>query len=305
MPLFLFLSGYLLLGRDYSKAENVWKFWKNKFVPLLLTFEIWTVINQIFEALLYNMEMDFISLVKRLLFIQGSQFGHMWYMPMILGIYLMIPFIGGVLQRFPLKIFLIPMIMCFIYYFIVSDLNIVVFILGGSAINTNIYLDFTGGGGLYLICGYVCKKIIEYIDNSILKKTVYYILAMITGIMFIATVIFQMWSYSCGYVYNVWYNFGMLFICTVAMFLLFGISKGNIKLNKVWNKLSEASFGIYYIHNLVVSVLLRNGILESVNRPLRVVLVVGIVMLSSLCVEEVIAKIFPRASKVLFLRKKI
>lgn len=44
VPIFLMLSGYLLLDRDYTTAEKIKSFYKKNLLPLVLTVEVWVVI---------------------------------------------------------------------------------------------------------------------------------------------------------------------------------------------------------------------------------------------------------------------
>lgn len=42
VPIFFFLTGYLLLDRDYTGSKAV-EFWKSHLLPLILTSEVWGV----------------------------------------------------------------------------------------------------------------------------------------------------------------------------------------------------------------------------------------------------------------------
>ena len=53
VPIFLALTGYFLLSEEISCKDDVIHFYKKHLFPLLLTYEIWVVIYQIF-LMLFN-----------------------------------------------------------------------------------------------------------------------------------------------------------------------------------------------------------------------------------------------------------
>ena len=53
VPIFLFITGYLILSKKMETDDDVSKFYKRSFLPLLITTEIWIIIYNIFLAF-YN-----------------------------------------------------------------------------------------------------------------------------------------------------------------------------------------------------------------------------------------------------------
>lgn len=53
VPVFMLLSGYLLLDREYDK-DKIIKFWKRNMAGLLISTEIWIIIYYIFSCWLYK-----------------------------------------------------------------------------------------------------------------------------------------------------------------------------------------------------------------------------------------------------------
>ena len=51
VPIFLYLSGYLLLDREYESDRDVIRFYKHNFLPLLITVQVWNVLYNVFLAL--------------------------------------------------------------------------------------------------------------------------------------------------------------------------------------------------------------------------------------------------------------
>lgn len=102
MPLFLAISGYLLLDRDYSSADKIFKFYKHNLLPIVITTEIW---NVIYDAIIFidNGKFDFEVLIRDLLFFKTNQMGNMWYMPMIIGVYIALPFVANAIKTLKQK----------------------------------------------------------------------------------------------------------------------------------------------------------------------------------------------------------
>ena len=49
VPLFLFLTGYLLLNRKYDNDADIKKFYKKNLLPLIVTTEVWILIYNIYN----------------------------------------------------------------------------------------------------------------------------------------------------------------------------------------------------------------------------------------------------------------
>ena len=86
VPIFLFISGYLLLNKKIENDEGCIKFYKHNLIPLLVITYIWIVIYNIFISLFYSKRFDLSILVKEILFLEKVPVANMWYMPMIVGI---------------------------------------------------------------------------------------------------------------------------------------------------------------------------------------------------------------------------
>ena len=117
VPLFLMITGYLLLDRDYDD-QTISSFWKKNWFHLLCCTWIWFFIYELFltffaEPLLLS------KIVKDFLFLNLPNMNHVWYLPMILGMYLSIPFVAIFLKHIRLKTLKLPLFVygsiCFIF----------------------------------------------------------------------------------------------------------------------------------------------------------------------------------------------
>ena len=167
VPLFLFLSGTLLLNKRFDNEADVVRFYKRSFLPLLLTVEIWCALYTFWLWGTGVEDASLRALIGRLLFFKQLPVTHWWYMPMILGMYLVIPFIAMAVQRVSFKIVAIPLAVISMICVLIPTANGLLEHMGHGPIDTLI-LDssFYGGNyGIYLLLGF-------YLDRRGLIKRV-------------------------------------------------------------------------------------------------------------------------------------
>lgn len=79
VPLFLLLSGYLLLPQSYDE-NKIKRFYKHNFLPMLGVWELWIFIYCVFLAWYYQMPFDVAQYIRRALFLEHAGLSHTWYM---------------------------------------------------------------------------------------------------------------------------------------------------------------------------------------------------------------------------------
>ena len=92
-----------MLNRKYDNDDDVRNFYKKNLIPLILTTEIWIIIYNIFIVIYYNQKFDIYILIKEMFFVETVPLMNMWYMPMIIGIYIAIPYLSKIVHSFSLK----------------------------------------------------------------------------------------------------------------------------------------------------------------------------------------------------------
>ncbi len=240
VPLFLFITGYLLLDREYD-TESWLDFWKHKLLGLLLVTEIWIVIYNLFLVWYNGTPFSLQDLILNMLFMKNVDMPHFWYMPMILGVYLFLPLLANCLQKINKKILYILIAVIFVYTMLLPLISVWYQITNEESLSTGLDLQFLGGYyGLYLIMGWLVKK-------GEFEKVKTWILAVIGIVAFISTVGIQLSAYQNGYGYNVWYSCGFLMVCALCIFLI--ISRmPRIPLQTCADDISRKSFGIFLVH---------------------------------------------------------
>ena len=152
VPIFLFMSGYLMLDRFYDEAACR-KFWRSKWLALLLATETWVVIYNIFLCIINHVGFDPMRLLRNMLFIENVGMGHMWYMPMIIGLYLFLPFIANGLKRIDNpRLLLFPLTIACAIFFVTPVASILSQCAGEAAFKSEIAEGFSGGAyGCYML----------------------------------------------------------------------------------------------------------------------------------------------------------
>lgn len=250
VPVFLFISGYLLLQRSYDDAK-CWLFWKKNLLQLLVVTEVWILLFNICSAVLGQQEFTIMTLVKNMLFMKEVKMPHAWYLPMIVSMYVTVPFVAMVLDRIELKTLYAVMILTIIYFFLLPSANVVLKVFEKSLLSNRTFLYFSGGlYGIYLLIGYLFKR-------GVLDKFYNYKTGVAAVVFFLITVWFQYNTYQVGKGYKVWYDFVLLLPIAMFVFMILKNVGVNVWGQCIWRRLAVDSFGIYLIHKPIQNVLLE------------------------------------------------
>lgn len=153
VPFFLMITGYLLLDRSYND-ERVRKFWTKNCKGLIIVTVIWSII--------YAISLEFIATGSSQINVSEAGnlfFSHMWYMPMIIGMYLSMPFVSAALERFDSTTIWHATIAFSLLAFLLPFITLVLDMHGIKNVNIQYCLGFSGGVyGIYIILGYLVKQ---------------------------------------------------------------------------------------------------------------------------------------------------
>ena len=287
VPLFLFLSGYLLFSRHPCKTwKDITAFIKSKWIPLLICYELWVLIYSAF-CFIYWDQFEAKVLLKELLLMQQPPFSHLWYMPMIIGIYLVIPFLSVLFQylgrKFLYALFFLSLFKSLFGHHLLIDLQYV-----GSCYIT------------YLLFGYLVYLLK---DKWLHKKSILFLCAILFATFFFYVVFQQIASYKSGQGFNVWYSYPWLILCSMVLFPL-GYLLNHLKL-PIANNLSLAAFAIYLTHNLfLVSVIQYFNYVTLIPKSIQTwLLCMFCIVLSYITFKAITMLQFQQLNKLLFLTK--
>lgn len=102
VPIFVMLSGALLINKD----EGVLSFYKKRLPKLLFPFAFWTLIYLLYYFFKYSnfekLSIDQILEISMDKILHGSN-AHLWYLYMIIGLYLVLPYFGKMLRQLTMR----------------------------------------------------------------------------------------------------------------------------------------------------------------------------------------------------------
>ena len=266
VPIFLMITGALLLPRDYEGGK--WKrFMKHNWLQLLITTEIWLVIMYWYLQLAPNSILHtrgivqcLIHFVCTLLFIEPVSMASMWYMYMILCVYLLIPLFSLGIKRLSPAFFLIPICIAVVSKFVLTDLNMLYDGLKGMFSPLSMELSSSNLFSYYAV--FVLAGF--FIDKGLLSRIKTVFIWIGTLVTFVVTCGFQYWLFSLKLDQIVSYSNFLMLAWSVFLFEL--LRRTKLKeglLSRCTSGLAEISFGIYFVH-----ICIMDGLEVVMNRYL-------------------------------------
>ena len=246
VPVFVMLSGYLLLG----KYDNLTTFLKKRLVRIFIPFAIWTIIYMVWGNY-YGLpgeetKVTFGEIIRKFLIGGAGGSGHLWFVYMLLGLYAFTPFISKWLKQSTRE----EMNFFFILWFISSA--IYPYIAYFFDFQVKFELRYFSGYLGYFILGY-------YLGNRDFPFSARQ-MAWFSGIGFLAS-----WGVTATGIYvftvknlNVYdsllfdYLSPSVMLMSISMFLFFKNACNRAVVPTVMNRLDAASYGMYLCHLLVL-----------------------------------------------------
>ena len=256
VPLFFATTGALLLPRKYTNASH---FYKKSLLPLLLTTEIWIFFYYFFNCFINHKTIQFSQLIMEMLFFKAASLSHMWYMPVILGFYIVLPFVAQLLYSTPnIRQYSLLYFLGIFFFFVIPTINVFLTEAFTSIPKLNIQID-TGFWGscfsFYIISGYLIS------EHQLLKRIKTHVLLSGIIISFIFNSIGQYFLYAHHYYKSTWlywYTDFPIFLIGVFTFEFLRriyTDKNALKHGVFIEYISRCSFGVYVIHKPILMIL--------------------------------------------------
>lgn len=254
VSIFLMLSGALFLSKD---RINIKKLYSKNISRLVTAYFFWSLFYAVTVPLLSGNKLSFSGVVRSTI----SGHFHLWFIPMIIGLYMSLPIIRKITETKELtKYFLI---LSFVFSFVLPQVkNISVGLIGGAfadyinaadRIVFNMYMKMFMSYAFYFVFGYVLFKT----DISEKQRKIIYALgiagALATCLLDLAA---SLKSGTPASTYAKNFNVNVL-ACAAAVFVW---CRYNIrKSSKIIEILSTCSFGVYLVHVFILEVFKRFG----------------------------------------------
>ena len=270
VPVFVMISGALFLPREIPTKTLYKKYISRMAIAYVVWSAFYAIVDPIGKLIFTEgYQISLLEIVGN--FISGAV--HLWFLPMIIGLYMCIPLIKQITKNDNLiKYFLIlALVFCFIK---TQFESVTTYLLSGSIatlfqnINTifhNFHLDFVFGLSSYFILGFYLNKT----DITKKHRMIIYILGVIG---FMLTILLNLLaSQNAGKSSETFYGATTVnvLLMSVAVFVWFKYNaKGNNKLNKIIIKLSKYSFGAFLVHIFILQILSAFGIQSTSFTPI-------------------------------------
>lgn len=296
VPLFLMLTGFLLLPREYD-GQAISSFVRRRWVPLLICLEAWIALWTLSHVAAGGRAFDPAELFRcELLLGSFDRVNSVWYLHEILGIYLLLPIVArGLFGLIPRDV-AAPLGIAVLLFFVLSTIQRVGRALGFVGLATQISAGFTGGSyGVYLLLGWA-------LERGVLKRVGRPALVACLVLSIVAVMGLQVPMFVAGCPYDLWYDNPLLAIGCVALFELVRRSRPGLSGSGAVRSLAKYSFGIYLIHKPVqmfVGPMARN---LGLPLPLSALLLLCVLVVSSWAIAAAISRIPVIGKPLLYLR---
>lgn len=279
VPIFIMITGYLLL----SKAENLYTYFNKRIKKIFLPFLFWSLFYLLISSLTEPKKMLTLNGIVSD-FIGNRIFYHLWYMYVLIGLYLIIPILRTYIQNTSKKNRYYLLTIWFMWTIIFPF-----FPYAGLNLRPSLDLKLVSGYWGYLILGYLIGEM-----NISNKHVFLSIVVYMWSVVFTAIAVFFEVSHSSS---NIFYFYSYLSPNIIVMgassliFLKYFANK-ILLINPIFTNISKASLGIYLLHPAVIIGLSRVGLtVFSSNPALTIPLITVISFWFSYSIIRVVQKI--------------
>lgn len=263
VPLFLMITGVLILNKRMETGEDIKRFYKHNLLGMFITVEIWYALIYWYFVLFSgeNMVLEtrgvfgaIVGMFETMLFQNQVTFGSMWYMPVILCLYTTLPFVIIVKDKLSesklsAAVFL-PAIVVFVNNMVRPAVNTLLYTQNQQTYTTALQLsDLFSYFYLYIFIGY-------FVGKGTFAKWNKWLVSSIAVGSFALCCAYQIYMYSTPLDYVIDYDFPLLPICAGAVFeLVRRGAQGLKRIERPVTYLSRIAFGIYLLHIVIMTTL--------------------------------------------------
>ena len=258
VPVFVMLSGALFLSKDV----DIKKLYKKNVLRMVVVYLAWgafyTLVFPLYNWIRHGEPM--LSLGEIILgTVSGSY--HMWFIPMVTGLYICAPVIRKIVQDRKIAMYFVSL--AFVFVFLFPGLVQFCYDFGSGwllkfaeamevVVSFDMQLSFVAGYTVYFILGYL----LETTELTKKQRTIIYILGIAGFISALGLNSIVAWKTSepCSTYYEAFCT--NTFFSTIAVHTWFKYRDyPNEKLNQFVFSLSKYSFGVYLVHAFVLDIL--------------------------------------------------
>lgn len=249
VPLFIMLSGALLLSGN--KIESIAEFYQKRVVKLVVPLIIWSFIYLGLTAYEGHHAINFVIALKQMA--EAPVMYHLGFMYIILGLY----FVAPIFQVYANAASVSNLFYFIGLWFVVNSVLMVI----SRFFNIGLGIQFVGINGFigYYIGGYLIKKYDVFGDDFKQKLILSVVIIICLGVTMIGTYFLNLQEGKLDEFFYEYLSPNIVFL-TFALFLLIKQTEPFLEkitakysiLNKVLIKFRTVTFGIYFVHVLVL-----------------------------------------------------
>lgn len=255
VPIFLMVSGMLML--DTKKNDSLNTFFTKRMNKILIPFLFWGVVYEMLHPRYMSIPFTFKSLVID--FVGGTIYWHFWFFYAIIGLYLLTPIVKVFVTHVDRKILIYALSLWFISASVLP------------LITNLLHINFDGTTKLSVLGNYlgyfVLGHFLHVYEVPKLFKRLMYFLAIVCAVIS-PTATYFMTKGNDGNFKSYFYDYQSIpvVIFSIAIFLFIkSINWENSLKNKArWKEFikqaSQASFGIFLVHFIIMNELTRLNI---------------------------------------------
>lgn len=290
VPIFVMLSGMFFL--EPNKQITIKNIYIKYILRIVTAYVFWSALYVILNNFVFNKAEINDDTIKNILsqFTEGNY--HLWFLFMIIGLYIVTPFIRKFVENSDKKLLEYFMILCILFAILIPTLSNFPYFEGLKRYIDKFYINLVLGYSGYFITGYYFKTF----KISRLKQIFIYIGGIIGVICTFA--ITNDLSVSQGSANEVLYGFltPNVMLVSIAVFVFFKEIISKIKFNKgtikIISLISYCSFGMYLVHVVFNTIFSKIGFTTlSFNPIISVPVITGSVFICSFLVSFIISKI--------------
>lgn len=279
VPLFVMLSGYLLLSKDYPLPT----FLKKRFSRIVIPALFWMGAYLLYGFIAKGEPATVWEAVKRI--INGPVHYHLWFIYLIIGLYLIYPILRAWVKVASERDLLYFLILCIIGTWVYKLLY------EFGHISIGIYFELANNNCGYFVLGYYlgAKTFADEEKRNMpwrfTRRQLLYAGAALVILATTATATLSYWfSHFKGQNFNFFYDYltPNVSLSAIGWFMLVKTAFNKKPLLDIEKDFAAASFGIYFAHVLVIDWWAQCGYWHSKVHPLKgIPIILGLVTIMS------------------------
>lgn len=297
VPLFIMTSSYLLLPIE----GDTQMFFRRRFTRVAIPFIVWSLLYAIVPIWGSGGEVDIEANLSRLVFNFTPHSGHLWFVYMLMGIYLIMPILSPWLERVSARgermfimVWMLSTALPFLRLAATGTGNAEVW--GEASWNEFGTLYYSSGFIGYVVVAHYIRKYIDWGVGKTLRVAIpmfivgYLIVALpfyaqlsdsypISGTIDLAVAWERSWCFATTGVA----------LTAISLFLLFKLISKPCRIYPLFERLSRLSYGIYLVHIFVLVAVYDTVMQWALSTPLIMVLTATITFIISAIVVRLIA----------------